>query len=208
MFKCANMHVCFKCVCVCVSMLASCAYAYVCVYADWAKNDVLDSFVMHPLQIRNLEMQSQCVYAASSAVFGDWLMRYSIFQWIYGHPELALIMETGEIWPYLVQSACWRKKVFTYPPSRSLALKFCFCTCSDDILYLHACNTCTVFFYQYFHPPLCRSDWTQWQEDIKCINWLINHLNQPNQQYFIPQCHNRKIMMYLLLKREEWETEV
>lgn len=47
-----------------------------------------------------------CVSAASSAVFSDWVMWYSIFHWIYGHPELALIMETGEIWPYLVQTPC------------------------------------------------------------------------------------------------------
>ena len=73
---------------------------------------------MHPLQIIRLEMQSEsavvrvrvcvcvCVSAASSAVFSDWVMWYSIFHWIYGHPELALIMETGEIWPYLVQTLC------------------------------------------------------------------------------------------------------
>ncbi len=64
---------------------------------------------MHSLQIIRFEMQSAsvvwCASAASNAVFGDWVMRCSIFHWIYGHPELVLIMETGEIWPLLVESA-------------------------------------------------------------------------------------------------------
>lgn len=60
---------------------------------------------MHPLQIIGLEVQSGsavcvCVAAASNSVFSDWVMLYIISQWIYDHPELALIMDMVEKWPY------------------------------------------------------------------------------------------------------------
>lgn len=48
-------------------------------YAGWKKNDILGPFVVHHLQIIRLEMQSvsavcACEVAASSAVFGDWVV--------------------------------------------------------------------------------------------------------------------------------------
>lgn len=146
-----------------------------------------------------------CVSAASTAVFGDWVTWYSIFQWIYGHQELALIIETREVRPYMVESASWRTKLnFFFSPNLS---KFCFshCTCSDYLMYLHVRDEHKVVCISIF-PSVCA--WTLWQDDTVYINGWIYQSSQPNNNniLFPNVIYNRKIMTHLLLEREKWET--
>lgn len=128
----------------CVSVICVYAHDYVCVCGcvcwlskKWHIRPVWNVSPSNH-QIRNAVCEcAACVSAASGAVFGDWVMWYSIFQWIYGHPELALIMETGEIWPYLAQTACWTK-LFTISSSRFISWILLF-SLHLHIL-LHVCN--------------------------------------------------------------------
>ena len=79
---------------------------------------------MHPLQIIGLEVQSGnsvcvCVAASSNSVFSEWVMSYIISQWIYDHPELALIMDMVEKWPYWYSLLADEQNSSIFPPSPS-----------------------------------------------------------------------------------------
>lgn len=129
--------------------------------------------------------------AASNAVFSDWVMWYSIFQRIYDHPGLTLIMETVEIWPYCTFGLLMNKTLHFFSFSLFIfQIRFSHCSNYTPAL------TCvwraySMLLRQSFHHALCLSTWTQWLEDIVFVKGWIHPLLQPSNILYPNAVFNR-----------------